>query len=308
MLRSTLMQVPRWDKLIVLGDFNARIGSDSKIWGNVMGKHGVGNINSNGHRLLSLCSKIGLFVTNTLFQLKHKHKTTWMHPRSKHWHLLDHVLVKAVDLQDVQITKVMRGAECWTDHRLVRTLLRIRIRTPARKQKPQRRLNVTGLGRGADLSSLRAAISSNLAQVSDCAPLPFQSSSDATKQWDTLSKAVMDAAVDTLGYSTRKHQDWFDSNDAEIETLLNEQNAAFAAKLRNPNSVELQRRWALQRSQLQKRLREMENTWWLSKATEIQNYADENMAHQFYQAINAVYGPKSHSTHPYKGWDHPNQR
>jgi len=39
-----------------------------------------------------------------------------MHPRSKHWHLLDYVLVKAVDLQDVQITRVMCGAECWTDH------------------------------------------------------------------------------------------------------------------------------------------------------------------------------------------------
>ena len=121
-------------------------------------------------------------------------------------------------------------------------------RPPTRKQKPQRRLNVSGLGRSADLSSLRAAISSNLAQVSDCSPLSFQSSSDAAKQWDTLSKAVMDAAVDTLGYSTRKHQDWFDSNDGEIQTLLNERNTAFAAKLRNPNSVELQRRWALQRS------------------------------------------------------------
>jgi len=207
MLRSTLMQVPRRDKLIVFGDFNARIGSDSKIWVNVMGKHGVGNINSNGHRLFSLCSEFGLFVTNTLFQLKHNHKTTWMHPLSKHWHLLDYVLVKAVDLQDIQITRVMRGAECWTDHRLVRSSLRIRIRLPTRKQKPQRRLNVNGLGRRAGLSSLRAAISSNLAQVSDCLPLPFQSSSDATKQWDTLSKAVMDAAVDTLGYSTRKHQD-----------------------------------------------------------------------------------------------------
>jgi len=152
----------------------------------------------------------------------------------------------------------MCGAECWTDHRLVRTLLR--IRPPALKQKPQRRLNVRGLGRRADLSSLRAAISSNLKQVSDCSPLPFQSSSDATKQRDILSKAVMDAAVDTLGYSTRKHQDRFDSNDAEIQTLLNERDAAFAAKLRNPNSVELQRRWALQRSQLQKRLHEMENT------------------------------------------------
>jgi len=77
-----------------------------------------------------------------------------MHPRSKHWHLLDYVLVKAVDLQDVQITRVMCGAECWTDHRLVRTSLRIRIRPPARKQKPQRRLKVSGLGRRADLSSL----------------------------------------------------------------------------------------------------------------------------------------------------------
>ena len=95
----------------------------------------------------------------------------------------------------------------------------------------------------------------------------------------------MDASVDTLGYSTIKHQDWFDNNDAEIQTLLIERNAAFAAKLRNPNSVKLQRRWALQRSQLQKRLREMENTcWWLSKATEIQNCADANMAHQFYEA------------------------
>jgi len=89
----------------------------------------------------------------------------------------------------------------------------------------------------------------------------------------------MDSAVDTLAYSTRKHQDWFDSKDAEIKKLLNERNAAFTAKLRNPTSVDLQRRWALHRSQLQKRLRDMENTWWLSKATEIQNYADANMTH-----------------------------
>jgi len=46
----------------------------------------------------------------------------------------------------------------------------------------------------------------------------------------------------------------------------------------------------------------MENTWWLSKATEIQNYADANMAHQFYEA-KAIYGPKSHSTHPARAND-----
>jgi len=49
-----------------------------------------------------------------------------MHPRSKNWHLLDYVLVKAVDLQDMQITRVMCGAEGCSDHRLVRTSHRLR--------------------------------------------------------------------------------------------------------------------------------------------------------------------------------------
>jgi len=56
-----------------------------------------------------------------------------------------------------------------------------------------------------------------------------------------MGKAVKDAAVDTFGCSTRA-QGCFDSNDAEIRKLLNERKAAFAAKLRNPTSVELHRR------------------------------------------------------------------
>ena len=67
---------------------------------------------------------------------------------------------------------------------------------------------------------------------------------------------------------------------------------------RSPTSADLQPTWTLQRSQLQKRLRKMENTWWLSKANEMQNYVDANMAHQFYEAIKVVYGPRSDSMHP----------
>ena len=183
----------------VLGDSNARIGADSKIWGNFMGKHGVGNINSNGPWLLSVCSEFGVFVTNTLLQLKHKHKTTWIHPRSKHWHLLDYVLVKAVDLQDVQITRVMRGAECWTDHRLVRTSLQHRHSSPSPKTETSASTNVNGLGRRANLSSL---VWSNLAQVSDCSTLPFQSSSEPHLSW---SPTHMDFAAFTTAKTTAQN-------------------------------------------------------------------------------------------------------
>ena len=35
-----------------------------------------------------------LSVTNTFFQQSDAGKTLWMHPRSRHWHLLDYIIVR----------------------------------------------------------------------------------------------------------------------------------------------------------------------------------------------------------------------
>ena len=42
------------------------------LWEGVIGPHGTGNMNSNGLRLLSLCSEDNLTITNTLFKLPDK--------------------------------------------------------------------------------------------------------------------------------------------------------------------------------------------------------------------------------------------
>jgi hypothetical protein len=55
-----------------------------------------------------------------VFQQADKFKTTWMHPRSHHWHLIDYVITRQRDLCDVKLTRVMRGTGCWSDHRLIR--------------------------------------------------------------------------------------------------------------------------------------------------------------------------------------------
>ena len=62
-------------------------------------------------------AEFDLLITNTIFQQWDQLKTTWMHPRSRHWHFLDYVLVRQTDRKDVLLTKGMRGAECWTDHK-----------------------------------------------------------------------------------------------------------------------------------------------------------------------------------------------
>ncbi|XP_063614375.1 uncharacterized protein LOC134787527 [Penaeus indicus] len=101
-----------------------------------MTRHGVGNCNDNGRLLLELCTEQPLVITNTIFQQKDRLKTTWMHPWSKHWHLIDYILVRQKDLKDVLHTRVMPSAECRTDHRLVRCQLRMHFTPKPRKGGP----------------------------------------------------------------------------------------------------------------------------------------------------------------------------
>ncbi|VDM03876.1 unnamed protein product [Schistocephalus solidus] len=118
-LHALLATVPKEDKLIVLGDFNARVEMDHAAWQGVLSPRGLGSCNDNGLLLLRTCAENHLLLTNTFFRLPTREKATWMHHRSRHWHLLDYVLVRRRDRQDVLVTKAIRDADCWTDHQLV---------------------------------------------------------------------------------------------------------------------------------------------------------------------------------------------
>ena len=85
------------DKLILLGDFHARVGQDSASWEGVLGKHGTGKCNSNGLLLLQTYTKHNLLMTNTVFHFPIHN----IHPRFKNWHLIDYVIVRRRDRRDV---------------------------------------------------------------------------------------------------------------------------------------------------------------------------------------------------------------
>ena len=120
-LKTIIRKTARHVKLILLGDFNARVGSDLSAWERVIGHHGVGNENSNGSLLLTMCAEFQLVITNTLFQQAEKYKISWMHPRSKHWHLIDYTIIRQRDIYDVRKTRARRCRVCWSDHIMIRS-------------------------------------------------------------------------------------------------------------------------------------------------------------------------------------------
>ena len=62
-LCRALRAVSTTDKLIVLGDFNARVGSDHETW------EGLDEATANGELLLSLCVDFDIASTNSYFSV-----------------------------------------------------------------------------------------------------------------------------------------------------------------------------------------------------------------------------------------------
>ena len=98
-LEQEIEKVPRTETVIILGDFNARVGRAFESWNGILGKHGAGNMNENGQLLLEPCASHNLCVTNAFFEGKISRKTSWKHPRSVHQ--LDLELTRRSSLKEI---------------------------------------------------------------------------------------------------------------------------------------------------------------------------------------------------------------
>ena len=73
---------PKKDVLFIIGDWNAKVGSQKTP--GVTGKFGLGVQNEAGQRLLEFCQENTLVIANTLFQQHKRRLYTWTSPDGQH--------------------------------------------------------------------------------------------------------------------------------------------------------------------------------------------------------------------------------
>ena len=104
----------------------------------VTGKFGLGVQNEEGQRLKEFCQENTLVIANTLFQQHKRRLCTWTSPDGQHQNQIDYILCSKRWRNSIQSTKTRPGADCGSDHELLITKSRLKLKKAGKTARPFR--------------------------------------------------------------------------------------------------------------------------------------------------------------------------
>ena len=120
-----LMQKKKKDDLFIIGDWNAKVGSQEIP--RVTGKFGLGVQNEAGQRITEFCQENVLVIANTLFQQHKRQLYTWTSPDGQYQNQIEYILCCQRWRSSIQLTKTRPGAECGSDHEPLTAKFRLKL-------------------------------------------------------------------------------------------------------------------------------------------------------------------------------------
>lgn len=261
------------DKYVLLGDFNARVGSRTQTmdeWRDVRGPAGFGECNDAGKDLLFFCSMNNATICNTWFEKKAMHKQSWQHPRTKRWHAIDFIVVHQRDRRLCQDCRVITSAYCGSDHRMVcltfildharfhhcppapkRTRFDVSLLRPTPGMSEEQRAEVH-----QRLHLFQASVSSALEEDESSS----ENDPSVEDQWQKVSASLVNAGTERLGLSRRRQPDWFTQYQGVIAPLLDERRLAFGRWTASQLNEDLTK-YKVARSKARAGIRRVKNKW-----------------------------------------------
>ena len=133
-LQDLLELTPKKDVLFIIGDWNAKVGSQETP--GVTGKFGLGVQNEAGQRLIEFCQENAPVIANTVFQQQKRRLYTWTSPDGQHRNQTDYILCIQRWKSSIQSAKTRLGADCGSDHELLSVKFRLTLKKVGKTTRP----------------------------------------------------------------------------------------------------------------------------------------------------------------------------
>ena len=127
-----------WEhKIIIMGDWNGRIGNNMNKGKGTMGKFGgEGITNKNGKRMMEFCIFNNILIGNTFFPHKKSHQITFKAEGTGAETIIDYITYTNDTRYNIMDVRVFRGAELSTDHYLLVVKYRCKLFHKKNNNKP----------------------------------------------------------------------------------------------------------------------------------------------------------------------------
>lgn len=276
-LQRTVDNTARQDVMIVMGDLNAKVGTDASAWNGVIGQHGIGEENERGERLLNFCSCNNLVVTNTLFkQTKLQRKWTWTSPDGHTKNLIDFIMISKRWKSDVQSCRSF-AADVGSDHKLVLAKIRLRLKAGARKEE-LKRYNIDRLRDG----SLRQEFEQSIQNT-----VTWQEGSNVEQMWSSIKEGIHATAEQVLGQDkSKKKAEWI----TEEVLKLCDQRKELRAKLEAEQGGNLRKQYNWLTREIKSKAKRDREKWLSDQCEEARRCSERNQTRGLYQKIKEIAG------------------
>ena len=297
-LHKVFDKIKKRDIVILMGDFNAKVGNSNEGLEQVMGKHGLGEMNVNGELFTDFCVSRDLVIGGTIFKHKDCHKVTWVSPDQKTKNQIDHIAVSRLWRKSVNDIRNKRGADVGTDHHLLIGQFQIKLMSFGKRKylsrkiydlnafKDENRKKEFSIELKNRFELLQKENEGNNLEIEDI--------------WNNTKTMFTETSEKILGYKNNQKKDWI-TNETwnKIEERKNIKNKLNSSRTR-AKKQELQVKYNEANKDIKKRVRQDKRKYIEEIAARAEEASKRHDTRELYKITNSLSGKKIYRDCPIK--------
>ena len=281
-VKLAMQYVKSSEMLFVMGDWNAKVGSEAEY--PVTGPHGLGERNDRGRRLIEMCKTYNLVVANTLFDHPKRRIYTWKSPGDRYRNQIDYVLCYHRFRNSIKQVKTYPGADIGSDHNPVVMNVMVKLKK-TKKVTGRQHLDMNMLKSDEYRNLYRVKVNNMFEMLRNEEGIQSEEN-EVERDWQIIKKSLTTSAEEVLPRKKKTYKKSWMTEDILEEMCMRK-------KAKQSNNIKLYEE--LDRS-IRRKCKEAKERWWNEKCDAIEELEAQHKSKEMYDKVKEVIGSSRKGT------------